>query len=580
MATRYGSDRSFLSTNTGGVYDTDGNEVVSSSNQFGSFPLGPAALAQTLFSVPNGTFNLLPPVLDDPIGPSNPLPYWDIPFDNSENLMSSQVIFDTTTNTYALRLTPGSALSGDTYAITTRSAVISDDNLALRQKAIATLEKVGTYAGATQVNLSLSATYYDALGSAISTQAIGTVFDNGTVSSITGFTTAGTAAVGISASYVDLTFTMTATANVTSGISFDVNTILLQTSQGAGGGQSFLVTESFTSSTTWVRPTGVEYLIAVIGVGGGGGGGGAHGTARQATQYATGGGGGGAARWGYLKDLYVGNVGSVSIGVGAAGAGGAGVTYANTNGTPTSTTMGTATAGGNTTFGAYLTVPGGGAGAAGVNGGNSAPVSGGAGGTAGGTITTSEYGPESLVSGAGGRGGTVVAGPPATVGAGTAGAAGSATLYSSLPYTTGLTAGSAGVAGSVVLLGQLQSSATSTAGTAAAAGITGGAGGGGAAISVTSSDTVSCSVGGVGGGNGGGGGGGAVSGLRLSAGTGWRVVGGNGGRGGLGAGGGGGGPAVIAIGGAASELTNSRGTATGGSGGSGGTGFVIIAYIG
>jgi hypothetical protein len=89
MATRYGSDRSFLSTNTGGVYDTDGNEVMSSSNQFGSFPLGPAALAQTLFSVPNGTFNLLPPVMDDPIGPSNPLPYWDIPFDNSENLMSS-----------------------------------------------------------------------------------------------------------------------------------------------------------------------------------------------------------------------------------------------------------------------------------------------------------------------------------------------------------------------------------------------------------------------------------------------------------------------------------------------------------
>jgi hypothetical protein len=579
MATRYGSDRSFLSTNTGGVYDTDGNEVVSSSNQFGSFPLGPAALAQTLFSVPNGTFNLLPPVLDDPIGPSNPLPYWDIPFDNSENLMSGSVIFDTTTNTYALRLTPGSALSGDTYEITTRSAVISDDNLALRQKAIATLEKVGTYAGTTQVNLSLSATYYDALGSAISTQAIGTVFDNGTISSITGFTTAGTAAVGISASYVDLTFTMTATANVTSGISFDINTILLQTSQGAGGGQSFLVTEMFTSSVTWTRPTGVDYLLAVIAVGGGGGGGGAHGTARTSVQRATGGGGGGAARWGYLKDLYVGNVGSVSVGVGAAGAGGAGVTYANTNGTPTSTTMGTAAAGGSTTFGSYITVPGGGRGGAGTNPAASVPVSGGDPGTAGGAITTSEYSPESLVAGAGGRGGTIVSGTPSTVGPGTAGFAGSATLYTSLPYTTGLTAGAAGVAGSIALTGNLTKTGTSLGGTGTTAGITGGGGGGGAVISAVSDLDTNCSVGGAGAGGGGAGGGGGASGIRSTAGTGWRIVGGKGGAGGLGAGGGGGGPATIAIGGAASELTNSRGTAIGGSGGNGGTGFVIIAYI-
>ena len=574
MATRYGSDRSFLSTNTGGVYDTDGNEVVSSSNQFGSFPLGPAALAQTLFSVPNGTFNLLPPVMDDPIGPSNPLPYWDIPFDNSENLMSSSVIFDTTTNTYALRLTPGTALSGDTYAITTRSAVISDDNLALRQKAIATLEKVGSYAGTTQVNLSLSATYYDALGSAISTQAIGTVFDNGTISSITGFTTAGTAAVGISASYVDLTFTMTATANVTSGISFDVNTILLQTSQGAGGSQSFLVTESFTSSATWTRPTGVEYLIAVIAVGGGGGGGGAPGSAAQNAMTVSGGGGGGAARWGYLKDLYIGNVGSVSIGIGAGGAGGSGGQYLKSAGTATVVAIGTAAAGGNTTFGSYISVPGGGAAGSGYVGGGTA---GGAGGTAGGTITTSEYSPESLAAGAGGRGGTVIT--SASVSAGTPGFAGSATLYTSLPYTTGMTAGAAGVAGSVISAGELASVGTSLGGSGAVAGFTGGGGGGGVVAAGTTSGNV-FSVGGTGGGNGGGGGGGAVGGYKTFAGTGWNLKGGNGGDGGLGSGGGGAAGAAVGIGGAVANLTASRGTAIGGTGGAGGTGFVIIAYIG
>jgi hypothetical protein len=571
MATRYGSDRSFLSTNTGGVYDTDGNEVVSSSNQFGSFPLGPAALAQTLFSVPNGTFNLLPPVLDDPIGPSNPLPYWDIPFDNSENLMSSSVIFDTTTNTYALRLTPGSALSGDTYEITTRSAVISDDNLALRQKAIATLEKVGTYAGTTQVNLSLSATYYNALGSAISTQAIGTVFDNGTVSSITGFTTAGTAAVGISASYVDLTFTMTATANVTSGISFDINTILLQTSQGAGGGQSFLVTESFTSSTTWVRPTGVEYLVAVVAAGGGGGGGGGYASGEVASAgKTTAGGGGGASRWSYLTDVYVGGLGSVSIGIGAGGNAGNGGTAIKLVGSAVVTTVPTSGAsGGDTTFGSLITSRGAGGGGTGRY--STDVGTAGAGGAAGGAGVCTIYGFTELIGGAGGPSGTVGVGGTPT--AGSAGVSGSANPFTSLPYTT-LTAGAAGVAGTINLAGNLSTTGTSIGGIAGGTGLTGGGGGGG----VISSG--SASVGGAGGGNGGGGGGGGAFGNRTSVNppaTGWRMTGGNGGTAAPGCGGGGGGAAQFYQGGVPG--TNAGGTVIAGSGGKGGNGFVIIAYI-
>jgi hypothetical protein len=572
MGTRYGSDRSFLSTNTGGVYDTDGNEVISSSNQFGSFPLGPAALAQTLFSVPNGTFNLLPPVLDDPIGPSNPLPYWDIPLDNSENLMSGSVIFDTTTNTYALRLTPGSALSGDTYAITTRSAVISDDNLALRQKAIATLEKVGTYAGTTQVNLSLSATYYDALGSAISTQAIGTVYDNGTISSITGFTTAGTAAVGISASYVDLTFTMTATANVTSGISFDINTILLQTSQGAGGGSSsFLVTETFTSSTTWTVPTGVTQIAALFMVGAGSGGGGGAGLLtkdRAVASIAGGGGGASGATCQFLTNLDITGATTISIGIGAGGAGGAG-------GTATKASSGTAivsaagsdgTNGGSTTFGSYASRT------AAVRGRAGSVGSGGSGGSGPGG-SSPIYGATAF--GSNGNGGTGGASSNPTAG-GTTNV--SATIFP-LGFTASGTAG-AGTAGSVTVTNTTGITATGAGGAAGSTDrlLGNGAGGGGATATgtpgVTAQAGATAATGGVGGG------GGAGYYLQFRTGTAGITV--RGGAGGApaansGSGSGGGGGAVVYV--ESADYPFAAGTAIGGAGASGKDGVIVIAYI-
>ena len=557
MATRYGSDRSFLSTNTGGVYDTDGNEVISSSNQFGSFPLGPAALAQTLFSVPNGTFNLLPPTMGSNIGPSNPLPYWDIPIDDSDNLMSGKVIFDTTTNTYALRLTPGTALSGNTYAITTRSAVISDDNLALRQKAIATLEKVGTYAGATQVNLSLSATYYDALGSAISTQAIGTVYDNAAISSITGFTTAGTAAVGISASYVDLTFTMTATANVSSGISFDINTILLQTSQGAG--QSFLVTESFTSSTTWTRPTGVEYLVGVIAVGGGGGGGGgafAYGTAFRS---GGGGGGGGAGAFALVQNLYVGNAGSVSIGIGASGSGGTAGSKLSGTAVNISVAGGTGANGGATTFGAYITANGG----SGAGGGSvylGADPSGTAAGGTGGTASN-------LVLGGITYGGTTGASTSSVTS--TNGLSSTLSAFTYVPFVTTPAAGaSGGTAGTTI------NGATSNVGTATTGGAAGyqGGGGGGGGIRVNSSTFAAFAAKSAG--AGGAGGGGAHCGYRGAINTGTAFSGAGGSASASSGAGGGGGGAFIQ-----SSNDSAADRCFAGTGGAGATGFVIIAYI-
>lgn len=536
---RVGSDNSFFGTNSGSLFDANGNIIVSSSNQFGASPLGPAALAQTLFSVSNGTFNLLPQDPSAIISPSNPLPYWDIDFEDSDGLMSARIVFDETTNTYALRMTPGSALSGDTYSITTRSAVISDDNLALRQKAIATMEKVGTYAGATQVNLSLSATYYNALGSAISTQAIGTAFDNGAVSSITGFTTAGTAAVGISAAYVDLTFTMTATDNVTSGISFDVNTLLLQTSQGAGGGgaSSFLVTETFTSSTTWTVPTGVEYLVAVIAVGGGkGGNGGNIAINNSFTLNAAGGSGGNSGGYAFLRDLALGTATSVSVGIGAGGAGGTARTQTKPN--PDSAvynlTGGTGANGGATTFGSFLTATGGSASAG---------------------SATSPVFPQPTVA--------VTNNFFTTNG------------YTSIPYQDSFpSAGQNGSAGTTSAGDSIASGAGGSATANMIKGV-GGAGGQGQPAATSVADAGGTAI------SGGGGGGGGAAVRFNSTGT-YTATGGAGGSAAAnsGSGGGGGGGAAVARASSGTSYTQSVVTATSGSAGNGGSGYIIIAYIG
>jgi hypothetical protein len=585
---RFGADESFASTTSGGVFDSNGNPVVSSDNEFGGSPLGPAALAQTLFSVANGTFNLLPPTIEEPISNENLLPYWSAPIDASDGEMTAQVIFDTTSNTYSLRMNPGTALSGDTLSITTRSAVISDDNLSLRQKAIATLAKVGTYAGTTQVNLKLDATYYDHTGTQLSTQAIGTVFDNGTVSSITGFTTAGTAIVGVSAAYVDLTFTMTATANVTSGIAFDIDTILLQTSQGGGGGgqSSFIITETFTSSTTWTRPTGVENLLAVICVGGGGGGGSGAldiGTGSTSAGVAEGGGGGGSGAFAYLTNVYIGTAASFTVTVGAGGSGGTATTVSKADGSTTTTdlTPVQGAAGGTSSFGTL--VFGRGASATGAdqvyNGGG------------GGAFTSPIWGIQ-FQSANGANGGP--GGRNALVPAGTASVAGTFVTgtYTSLPLvsTSIATPGSptAATAGTFVTSQFGAGTVFTAAGTAAATAGSGyfiqsGGGGGAGAVDSSATNPVA-GAGGAGQPGAGGGRGGAA--VRVTQGGtsnngSASVTGGNGGdaTGTAGAGGGGGGGAFFrAITG--NVLGNVVVNATSGKGGNGSQGFVIISYVG
>jgi hypothetical protein len=589
MPTRFGADGGFASTTSGGVFDSSGNPIVSADNEFGAAPLGPAALAQTLFSVPNGTFNILPPDIDIPISNENPLPYWSSPVDNSDGEMIAQVVYNTTSNTYSLRMDPGSALSGDTLSITTRSAVISDDNLSLRQKAIATLEKVGTYAGTTQVNLKLDATYYDHTGTQLSTNPIGTVFDNGTVSSLAEFTTAGTAIVGISAAYVDLTFTMTATANVTSGIAFDIDTILLQTSQGGGGGggaSSFLITETFTTSDTWTRPTGVENLLAIICVGGGGGGasGGLDIGTGSSAAVAEGGGGGASGAFAYLTNVYIGTATSYTVTVGAGGSGGTATTVSKADGGTTTTdlTPVQGAAGGTSSFGTFVFGNG-----ASATGRDDQVYNGGGGGAFSSPIWGIQFQSANGVNGGpGGRNNLVPAG--------TASVAGTfvARSYTSLPLvsTSIPTPGSptAATAGTFVTSAFGAGTVFTAAGTAAATAGSGyfiqsGGGGGAGAIEGGASSPVA-GAGGAGQPGAGGGGGGAgvrVTGGGTSNNGSASVTGGDGGNatGTAGAGGGGGGGAFFRAN-TGTTLGNVVVNATSGKGGNGSQGFVIISYVG
>jgi hypothetical protein len=105
--------------------------------------------------------------------------------------------------------------------------------------------------------------------------------------------------------------------------------------QAAAGGVDV---QTFTSSGTWTKPSSGTFAIIEIWGGGGGGG-------KDATAYNAGGGGGGA--YNRLRIALSSLTSTVSVGIGAAGIGKTGAD-------------GDGTAGGTTTFGAYLTAYGGG----------------------------------------------------------------------------------------------------------------------------------------------------------------------------------------------------------------------------
>ena len=569
--------------------DLQGNPIISADTSFGASPAGSALLTQQLFGLPNASFDLLPPSPLEAISNSNQVPYWD--FANySDGIMAGSAVYNTTTKNWGVVIYPGTAATGSYATFTTRSYLINDDNLGLRQKVFAVIEKSGTAAGTTQVNMTLSATYYDSTDTALSTAIVGTALDTGTWTSLSGFTTTGGSAIGASAHYVDLQFKVTATANITGSVNFGIKSCLLASKVGALS--SFLITETFTSSATWTVPTGVTTLLAVAGIGAGGGGAGG-GIALKRTNSANnqadiaGGSGGASGGWAILRDVALGTALSVSVGIGSGGTGGTAATATKAAASSTESTGvgGNASAGGATTFGTYVTFTGGGGGLAGAVGTAGAEV---LGGTAiqtpvGGTTTIigiSAYPATQGTASASGKGSDSRAGGNPTGGNGTGG------LPLTVVYTPaivgGATGGSATYSGTAITV---NSAATLLGGSASIGTAYNIGGGGGGAAGHRVSQVDPGTAGNAGSASNSGGAGGAVSVVATATGSGTvTATGGAGGAAGVyGGGGGAGGLATITGNGTATGtaiFTARPMVATAGAGGSGAGGAITIVYVG
>jgi len=549
---QFGSSKGLISQNISQTMDNQGNPIISSDTTFGASPLGYAARVQALFGLPNATFELTPPDTTLTINEGNQLPYWDIQ-EYSEGVMKATSVYDATTNSWGVKLDPGTATTNDYLTMTTRSYLVNDDNLSLRQKALAVVAKNGTYAGTTQWNLKLVASYYDQTDTLLHSGTVATILDNATWTSMSGTTTTGGTAINAAAHYVDLIYTLTATAPVTSATSVTIKSTLLQTSSGAGGGsQSFIVKETFTSSQTWTVPTGVTQLISVVAYGAGGGGaGGNAASAIDTNQTINGSQGGGGGALVAVENLDITGVGSVVVTVGAGGSGGAGKTFNKARGSSTELLAGTATAGTNgsaggaTSFGGYLSIGGGGGGTANVASATNT------GGTPG--VGTTTYFPGTVLTGGGS-------------GTRNSGGASFVAIYNAA-LATGATGGSCTFSG-----GQT--------GTATAAGGTsffgyGGRGGASSGVQDAAPGNGAQGTAGIGGAGGAGGSGGRAASSGTVTIT---VTGGNGGAGTAGGGGGGGGGVTASA--FSAVYSNTIIALTAGTGGTGGNGFVVITYVG
>jgi hypothetical protein len=546
---QFGSGRSIIAQNQSAVADSNGNLIVSPDDSFGASPLGVAARTQALYGIPNANFNILPADPYTAISSGNVLPYWDTVV-SGEGTATMQ--YDTTTQSWAVQLDPTAcATAGETITMRARTYLLNDSNLTLRQKAFASITKVGTQA-TSEWDLVLSATYYSEAGAQLSTYNIGTANSGTTWTTINGFTTSGTAAIDPAAHYADLALTLTTSGSVAGTAVVDINSLLLQTSTGSGGSQSFLLTQTFTSSGTFTVPTGVNY-VTVVAVGAGqGGGGGGNTTSRNVAGSSRGAAGGATGYYALVRDIYVGGTSSVSVGIGAGGVGGTALTLTKPAGsatpTRTDTDGSTGASGGDTTFGTFLTVPGArtapsgflgitvAAGASGGAGGQTGSAVGTIGGTA--VIGSTNTGAPFINFWAGG-----VAGGTATGSGGSGGAN-----------------GNGGIAGTAL-------------------GIAGGGGGGGAGTANPIGLTAAAGAGGVGGPGGGASGGGAVARwstvtttLVATAGAGGSAAANTGG------GGGGGGACAVLFSGTAS-YNPSTVTTTSGAGGAGGSGVLYVIYV-
>lgn len=578
-----GSTQGIISQSLTATVDQQGNQIISSDTSFGASPAGYALLGQQLFGLPNGSFNLTPSDVYSNLGSDNRLPYWDWA-EYSDGTMTATPTYDSTTQTWGIKINPGTAASGDYCTLTTRSYLLNDDNLGLRQKAFAVISKGGTAAASTQWGFALNAIYYDTTNNPIGTAAVGTVLDTGTWSSISGYTTTNGSAIPASAKYVELQFKLTATAAVTGSATVTIKSCLLSSKIGANS--SFLITETFTSSTTWTVPTGVTSLVAVAmtAAGGGGAGGGIAAVADQTLpRVSGGGGGGGGAPYSLTTNVDLAGATSVTIGIGAGGAGGAGTSFTKAAAATTSAALvgSNGAAGGATTFAfggtTFITLTGGDGGTAGISSVVGSACVRGGGGAAG------AYSPSSLFfttsqqtnNSTGGRGGSATT-SAAFSEAGNVGAVGTQDLIFPYVPTQASVAG-----GTVTTSGTAVTFTTGAAGTAVANKSLSGGGGGASSVAGTAAVSAAGAVGGSGGAQASAGGAAGASGIAYITGGGSGTVAITAGNGGTapnyGAGGGGAGGNAIVTG---TTNYNARAiSAASGKGGNGANGMIVIAYI-
>jgi hypothetical protein len=510
--------------------------------------------------VPNGTFNLLPNDAYAAITNANLLPYWDLV---AEEGIVATMVFDDTAQTWSVEIDPtavGTALG--TAVLSTRIPIVNDDGLQVRHYVASTLIQGVKVAGTSKWTASLKAQYIDATGTLIGTAyTIGTIAERGTATSIAGYTNL-SGPIPTNAAELLLGYTL-AVGTASPTYYLQLKSIVVATEYGVIGGGGGTVMpgydyQEFLDSGTFTVPTGVEY-VNVWAVGGGAGGGSGEVTSsNNTTSSAQGGSGGRSAWWVLRRDIYVGDVGTVSVGIGAGGTGGTAITFTKAAGATTTKNTGPSDgdpgSAGNTTFGTYFT-------ALGAN--------------AVGNTYSGWYGVEHLAGTAGGARGN------ASGSAGSPGIAHSLDAYGGAPFVYSArdfaVGGSAGLAG-VATGGTGQVGAGGSASTVS--GFAGSGGGAGSGTARSSGGGIA-GAGALGGPGGGGGGGGAVS--RYINGT--VTITGTAGNGGDsapitngGAGGGGGGGLAIS---ASSATTYNASTITvaSGAGGDGAYGRLYVYWL-
>lgn len=583
MVSRFGSDATFSGNADGGVVDNQGNPIISANIGPGNAPLGYSILNQISGKFPNGLINFPPPDPAVAIGNfDNPLPFWNVTNDSDGRINAKFVVLDSSVSSAlssaigsagvggqsigsyvglgALKIETLNALSGDSFTLSQRAPVA----VIPRMKEIgwAVYGYSGTATPTAAFTVQTDVIYYDGEGSAISTATLGS--STNTQIALYGGTvhygyTQGTSSrdyLADAATSVEMSSTFTITAGtVTEDQAVYISSSVINPQFTRVGGS--VVVDVFTSSGTWTRPEGVNY-VSIVAVGGGGGGAGGAGTATAATGGGTvgttGAGGGGASRAYLISNIYV-DQPSYAIGIGAGGSGG---TATNTTaGTRPSNPIGNAhTAGANggaTSFGSLITVSGG-------TGANSR-----LGGSAASVTVTSFYGGSDSAA----FDGSTAASGTAAPNAGAAGVGITNTYILGYP-----TAAGTGVAGG---------SATTTNGTAtlgtAGSGGTGWVGGGGGA-GYTHVATAGARILGTSSGGGAAGGGGGAS-FALSSGTtaAYSGTAGSGGNAAANSGAGGGGGGSYAFGNSSSLGTATSFDFTSGAGGNGAAGFLAVIRV-